>query len=66
MNAQGPMRGQIDMSRVAVGGHSAGGAAAMSFAGSRRVLIPGAPSVSMEDSRPIAFVGVSLSSEQPA
>ncbi len=59
MNAAGPLRGQIDLSRIVVGGHSAGSAATMSLAGARRILFPGATPLALTDPRPISFVGLS-------
>jgi hypothetical protein len=54
-------RGQIDMQRVAVGGHSAGSGGALTVAGAKRIVV-GAP-IELSDSRPIAFLA--FSPQQP-
>ena len=54
-------RGQIDMQRVAVGGHSAGSGGALTVAGARRIFV-GAP-IDLSDPRPIAFLA--FSPQQP-
>ena len=54
-------RGQIDMQRIAVGGHSAGAGAAQTVAGAKRIFV-GAP-VDLSDPRPIAFLA--FSPQQP-
>jgi hypothetical protein len=57
MNAQGQLRGQIDMMRIAVGGHSAGAGGTLTVAGALRNF-SGAP-VDLSDSRPVAFLAFS-------
>ena len=59
--ATGEFRGQIDMQRVAVGGHSAGSGGAQTIAGAKRIFV-GAP-IDLSDPRPIAFLA--LSPQQP-
>jgi poly(3-hydroxybutyrate) depolymerase len=59
--ATGELRGQIDMQRVAVGGHSAGSGGALTVAGARRIFV-GAPE-EISDPRPIAFLA--FSPQQP-
>ena len=59
--ATGELRGQIDMRRVAVGGHSAGAGGALTVAGARRIFV-GAPA-EISDPRPIAFLA--FSPQQP-
>ena len=54
-------RGQIDMDRVALGGHSAGAGGAQTVAGAKRIFV-GAP-VDLSDPRPIAFLA--FSPQQP-
>jgi hypothetical protein len=61
MNEQGELRGQIDLHRIAVGGHSAGSGGALSVAGALRNFT-GSP-VSFADRRPIAFLA--FSPQQP-
>lgn len=59
-----PLFGRVDMSRVAVGGHSAGSSATLSVAGARREILGkhyGGVEY-FEDPRPKAFVGLSPSS----
>ena len=59
INAQaGPLNGRIDIDRIAVGGHSAGSAAALTVAGAGRLLVGNVP-WSLADPRPIAFIGLS-------
>ena len=57
----GELRGQIDMQRVAVGGHSAGAGGAQTVAGARRIFV--GPPVDLSDARPIAFLA--FSPQQP-
>jgi hypothetical protein len=57
----GEFSGQIDMQRIAVGGHSAGAGAAQTVAGAKRIFV-GAP-VELSDPRPIAFLA--FSPQQP-
>jgi acetyl esterase/lipase len=57
----GEFRGQIDLQRIAVGGHSAGSGGALTVAGARRIFV-GAP-VEISDPRPIAFLA--FSPQQP-
>jgi hypothetical protein len=54
-------RGQIDIERVAVGGHSAGSGGALTVAGAKRIFV-GAP-VEISDPRPVAFLA--FSPQQP-
>ena len=61
MNAQGPLRGQIDVLKMAVGGHSAGAGGALTVAGALR-RFSGDP-VNLSDDRPIAFLA--FSPQQP-
>ena len=61
MNAQGELRGQIDVLRIAVGGHSAGSGGALMVAGALRKF-GGAP-VDLSDPRPVAFLA--FSPQQP-
>jgi hypothetical protein len=56
-NVQGPLRGRLDLDRIAVGGHSAGSAGALSIAGAVRVF--NQRLYSFEDSRPVAFLAFS-------
>lgn len=59
-----PLFGRVDMSRVAVGGHSAGSSATLSVAGARREILGkryGGVEY-FEDPRPKAFIGLSPSS----
>jgi poly(3-hydroxybutyrate) depolymerase len=59
--ANGDLRGQIDMERVAVGGHSAGAGGAQTVAGARRIFV--GPPVEISDPRPVAFLA--FSPQQP-
>jgi hypothetical protein len=59
--ATNEFRGQIDMQRIAVGGHSAGSGGALTVAGARRIFV-GAP-IELSDPRPIAFLA--FSPQQP-
>lgn len=59
--AIGELRGQIDMQRVAVGGHSAGSGGAQTVAGAKRIFV-GAP-IDLSDPRPVAFLA--FSPQQP-
>ena len=61
MTASGEFVGQIDMHRVAVGGHSAGSGGAQTVAGAKRIFV-GAP-VELSDPRPVAFLA--FSPQQP-
>ena len=61
MNREGELRGQIDINRIAVGGHSAGAGGTLSVAGALRNFT-GSP-VSFADPRPIAFLA--FSPQQP-
>lgn len=61
MNASGEFAGQIDIDRVAVGGHSAGSGGAQTIAGAKRIFV-GAP-VQISDPRPVAFLA--FSPQQP-
>lgn len=54
-------RGQIDVGRVAVGGHSAGAGGAQTVAGARRDFMR--PTATLADPRPVAFLA--LSPHQP-
>ena len=56
-NAQGPLQGRIDLSRIAVGGHSAGSGGALSVAGAVRVF--NRVLHSFPDVRPVAFIAFS-------
>ena len=57
----GEFPGQIDLQRVAVGGHSAGSGGALTVAGARRIFV-GAP-IAIADPRPVAFLA--FSPQQP-
>jgi hypothetical protein len=57
----GEFSGQIDMQRMAVGGHSAGSGGAQTVAGAKRIFL-GAP-IGPSDARPIAFLA--FSPQQP-
>jgi hypothetical protein len=59
--AVGDFAGQIDVTRIAVGGHSAGAGGALTVAGARRNF-GGAP-LTISDRRPIAFLA--FSPQQP-
>lgn len=59
--AAGEFRGQIDLRRIAVGGHSAGSGGALTVAGARRIFVDHA--VELSDARPIAFLA--FSPQQP-
>jgi hypothetical protein len=59
--AAGELRGQIDLQRIAIGGHSAGAGGAQTVAGARRIFV-GAP-VEIADPRPVAFLA--FSPQQP-
>jgi hypothetical protein len=59
--ALGEFRGQIDILRMAVGGHSAGAGGAQTVAGARRIFV--GPPVELSDPRPIAFLA--FSPQQP-
>lgn len=61
MSTRGELAGQIDMQRVAVGGHSAGAGGAQTIAGAKRIFV-GAP-IEISDPRPIAFLA--FSPQQP-
>lgn len=61
MNTSGEFAGQIDMHRIAVGGHSAGAGGAQTIAGAKRIFV-GAP-VEISDPRPVAFLA--FSPQQP-
>ena len=61
MNASGEFVGQIDVRRIAVGGHSAGSGGAQTVGGAKRLFVS-AP-VDLSDPRPIAFIA--LSPQQP-
>jgi dienelactone hydrolase len=58
-NAQSPWRGQIDVNRIAVGGHSAGSAATLTLAGARRLLVDQSVPWNLTDPRPMVFLGFS-------
>jgi hypothetical protein len=60
-NQQGDLSGQIDIERIAVGGHSAGAGGTLSVAGALRKFT--ATPVSLADQRPIAFLA--FSPQQP-
>ncbi len=53
--------GQIDMQRIALGGHSAGAGAAQTLAGAKRIFV--GPPNEVSDPRPIAFLA--FSPQQP-
>lgn len=57
MNLQGEFRGQIDVDRIAVGGHSAGSSGALTVGGALRNFT-GTP-IDLSDSRPVAFLAFS-------
>ena len=57
LNAAGEFRGQIDLLRIAVGGHSAGSSGALSVAGALRNFT--GPVLDMHDGRPVAFLALS-------
>ena len=57
----GEFSGQIDMQRVALGGHSAGSGAAQTLAGAKRIFV--GPPIDLPDPRPIAFLA--FSPQQP-
>lgn len=57
----GELRGQIDIERIAVGGHSAGSGGAQTIAGAKRIFV--GPPVDLSDPRPIAFLA--FSPQQP-
>jgi hypothetical protein len=59
--ATGEFSGQIDLTRVAVGGHSAGSGGALTVAGARRIFV-GEPQ-QFADRRPVAFLA--FSPQQP-
>ena len=59
--ADGEFRGQIDKTKVAVGGHSAGSGGAQTIAGAKRRFV--AAPLELPDPRPIAFLA--LSPQQP-
>ena len=59
--AVGEFASQIDIERVAVGGHSAGSGGALSIAGAERIFV-GPPSA-LADPRPVAFLA--FSPQQP-
>ncbi len=59
--AAGELRGQIDIHKIAVGGHSAGSGGAQTIAGARRNFLN--PPGSLSDPRPIAFLA--FSPQQP-
>jgi hypothetical protein len=61
MNTSGEFVGQIDIQRIAVGGHSAGAGGAQTIAGAKRIFV-GAP-VDLSDRRPVAFLA--FSPQQP-
>ena len=61
MNTSGEFVGQIDLLRIAVGGHSAGSGGAQTIAGAKRIFT-GAPQ-DLSDRRPVAFLA--LSPQQP-
>ena len=61
MNTSSEFVGQIDLLRIAVGGHSAGAGAAQTIGGAKRIFT-GAPQ-DLSDSRPVAFLA--LSPQQP-
>jgi hypothetical protein len=61
MNREGDLRGKIDLTRIAVGGHSAGAGATLTIAGALRNFT-GAP-LSFADKRPVAFLA--FSPQQP-
>ena len=57
----GEFRGQIDMQRIALGGHSAGSGGVQTVAGARRIFL--GPPVDLSDPRPVAFLA--FSPQQP-
>ena len=57
LNAAGEFRGQIDLLRIAVGGHSAGSSGALSVAGALRDF--SGTVLDMHDGRPVAFLALS-------
>ncbi len=61
MNTSGEFAGQIDLLRIAVGGHSAGAGGAQTIGGAKRIFT-GAPQ-DLSDRRPVAFMA--LSPQQP-
>ena len=61
MGSSGEFAGQIDLHRIAVGGHSAGSGGAQTVAGAKRVFV-GAP-IEISDPRPVAFLA--FSPQQP-
>ncbi len=54
-------RGQIDIARIALGGHSAGAGGVQSVAGAKRIFV--GPPVDFSDPRPVAFLA--FSPQQP-
>jgi acetyl esterase/lipase len=61
MNASGELAGQIDLHRIAVGGHSAGSGGAQTVGDAKRLFVP--PAVDLSDPRPVAFLA--FSPQQP-
>lgn len=59
--AAGEWRGQVDLQRIAVGGHSAGAGGTQSIAGAKRRIVD-AP-IDLSDPRPVAFLA--FSPQQP-
>jgi len=57
LNAAGEFRGQIDLLRIALGGHSAGSSGALSVAGALRNFT--GTVLNMHDGRPVAFLALS-------
>ena len=57
LNTAGEFRGQIDLLRIAVGGHSAGSSGALSVAGALRDF--SGTVLDMRDGRPVAFLALS-------
>jgi len=56
----GPLEGIINTQKIVVGGHSGGASAMMQIAGAKRHLgTPLTPNPTVEDTRPVAFVGLS-------
>ncbi len=61
MNTSGEFVGQIDLLRIAVGGHSAGSSGAQTIGGAKRIFT--AAPQDLSDPRPVAFMA--LSPQQP-
>jgi hypothetical protein len=61
INTSGQFAGQIDLHRIAIGGHSAGSGGAQTVAGAKRLFV--SPPVDLSDPRPVAFLA--FSPQQP-